>query len=113
VRVSLFALCVAFSMGIMVSHARAELPLSKYWEIRGNMPVQVETYLIGLGRGYFYASRITDQIEICVPEGFSPSGATYIGALNDFVSVWSAEQRGTMDVAPAMLAALRQRFPCN
>ena len=72
-------------------------------------------YLIGLGRGYFWASVHTDihwnQKIFCLPKDFILSGDEIIKTID--MEVKKSKYTGDMQVEPIVAWAFINRFPCK
>jgi hypothetical protein len=98
--------------------ARAEVPVSNYAAFKKNVP-QFKDYLIGLGRGIFWANTLlTSQGKpnlFCMPEDLILDDASILSLIDHEIRQPSAKKPWSNDTTVEMVAAFAfvSRFPCT
>lgn len=109
---------LACAIGLWISSASAEIPVSKYTEYKKSVP-QFNDYLIGLGRGIFWANILLEMQGkprlFCMPENVDLDDELILSIVDQEIrhpsTMKSWDKRATVE----MIAALSfvSRFPCT
>jgi len=114
-RLCFVALLCAF--GLWASSASAEIPVSKYAEYKKSVP-QFKDYLIGLGRGIFWANTLLGvqgkPSLFCMPENMNINDGVILSIIDQEIRNPSTNKPWGKGDTVEMIAAFAfvNRFPC-
>ncbi len=109
---------IVCALAVCSANAAAEVPLSKYAELRKNVP-QFKDYLVGVGRGIFWANVLLDvhgkQKLFCMPEKLAFDEGIILSLLEPEIRSPSSGKPWPADDAVEMIMAfaIASRFPCK
>ena len=114
-----FGLTALISMSAIYSPtAYAEVPLSKYTEFRNSVP-QFTDYLVGVGRGIFWANVLLGihgkPRLFCMPQKLALDEGIILSLIDQEIRSPSSGKPYANDasVEMVMVFAFVRRFPCN
>lgn len=108
---------IACSLILCISSAHAEIPANKYTEFKKNVP-QFKDYLIGLGRGIFWANTLIEMQGkpklFCMPENLSLDDGLILSIIDQEIKKPSIKKPWGNGDTVEMVAAIAfvNRFPC-
>jgi hypothetical protein len=108
---------LACAIGFWTSSASAEIPVNKYAEFKKNVP-QFKDYLIGLGRGIFWANTMLGTQGkpslFCMPENLNLDDGIILSIIDQEIRSPSTKTPWGDEATVEMVAAFAfvSRFPC-